>query len=994
MEPVKPGAVPGPEASVKAPPAWAELALQGLAEGVVIGVDGRIVYANRAAERLLARGQAGGLTGRPLFDLFDAQWRLWAAARATDPWPAPVAPRTPAVLQPGEGAPAEYDVVIGAVAGAAGAVQLVVYDTSARPWAARLEQARDQVRDAVWRMRQQDDVWTVLQVLERQLRALEVPYDHLAVNAVDNTTDPPVVSILQRPPGSLPGEVAVRPAVRWIRPFGPGPSLIADFWRAGRVAYRPDLVSEDPHREYERVRQRYPAVRALVDVPFSHGTLALNSSVPQAFAPHHLAALTELAEVLSEGFRRQEDLRALERQTQEAELLADTVSTLAASSDIERVLQNLVEGTSRLMQAELVILFLFDAEQGTLAPRAQVGFDWEAFQRIRLAPGEDTSGRVFVTGEPALFEAAAGPPEGLAPEKRPHFGRADGAPIPARRGAVVPLRLADKVIGTLSAASFTRRFSQRDLALLTRLGEHATVALERLTHLQQMETTLATLQETAAALHESERTARALLNMPMLRVALVDREGRVIDANAPMAQGLGTEVSALVGSDLYGRRPTDLWARRREAFEETVRTGRQTRFEDEREGIRFDTVLDPVCDEDGRVTRVAVVVRDITEERRLQQSLVRTQRLRVAGELSAGISHNLNNILTGVLLPAQLLLQLDANEERRRLVEDILRAGERARELVHRLHLSVRVNSNEPLTPVALAPAVAEVVNATRPRWKDQLEAVGVEIRVVTAIGDLPPLRGTRSELNDLLTNLMLNAIDALPHGGTIRIAAEVREGAARLTFADDGTGMDEATQARVFEPFFTTKMTVGTGLGLSTAHNSVTRWGGRAEVSSQPGQGTTFTFTLPLWDTPDTDSTGPGVQPAGTPATGRSRVLVVDDDATVARMLGAVLARDHQVDVETSPMVALRQYRAKRYDVVLVDLGMAELAGDALAAQLRRLDPRVALVLVTGWDLDDDDPRREAFDLVLRKPFTDVAEVLRAVSTAAALSEQRTTGG
>jgi PAS domain S-box-containing protein len=973
------------------PADWADLAVQGLAEGVVIAVDGRTVYANRTAERLLAGRRPGGLAGRLLLDLFDPEWRLWAAARAADPWPAQGAPATPARLQTSDGEAAEYEVVLGALPAAAGAVQLVVYDTGSRPWTARLEQARQQVHDAVWRMRRQEDVWTVLQVLERQLRALEVPYEHLAVNAVDDTTDPPVVSILQRPPGSSPGDAAAQPAVRWVRPHGPGPGLIADFWRAGRIAYRPDLASDDPYGEYQRVRRRYPAVRALVDIPFSHGTLALNSSVPHALAPHHLAALSELAEVLSEGFRRQDDLRALARQTQEAELLADIVATVAASADIERALHNVVDGASRLMQAELVILFLFDEGQGVLAPRAQVGFDWEAFQRLRLAPGEDTSGRVFVTGEAALFEAAAGPPEGLAPEQRCHFCRADGAPIPARRGAVVPLRLADKVIGTLSAASFTRRFAQRDLALLTRLAEHATVALERLTHLQQMEATLATLQETAAALHESERTARALLNTPMLRVALVDRDGRVVDANAPMAQGLGTRVSELVGSLLFDRQPTELWARRRAAFGAAVRTGRQARFEDEREGRWFDTVLDPVSDGEGRVNRVAIVVRDITDERRLQQGLVRTQRLRVAGELSAGISHNLNNILTGVLLPAQLLLQLDTNEERRGLLADILRAGERARELVHRLHLSVRVNSTEPLTPVPLAPTVAEVVNATRPRWKDQLEALGVEVKVVTAIGDLPPLRGTRSELHDLLTNLMLNAIDALPHGGTIRIEAEARDGAVCLVFSDDGTGMDEATQARVFEPFFTTKMTVGTGLGLSTAHNSVTRWGGRAEVSSQPGKGTKFTFTLPLWDAAGTEPAQAGVLPAA--AVGRGRVLVVDDDATVARMLGAVLSRDHQVDVETSPLAALGRYQTNQYDVVLVDLGMAELAGDAMATQLRRLDPQVALVLVTGWDLDDEDPRRETFDLVLRKPFTDVAEVLRAVNNAAALHQQRATG-
>ena len=174
----------------------------------------------------------------------------------------------------------------------------------------------------------------------------------------------------------------------------------------------------------------------------------------------------------------------------------------------------------------------------------------------------------------------------------------------------------------------------------------------------------------------------------------------------------------------------------------------------------------------------------------------------------------------------------------------------RARDLVHKLHLSVRTRREEErLHPVAVDQVVQQAVQSARPRWKDEPEAHGIAIEMVTQWGGVPPIQGTEAGLHEILTNLIFNAVDAMPDGGTITLRTQRVEDQVQIVFSDTGIGMDEATRLRIFEPFFTTKMDIGTGLGLSTVYNTVTRWGGTIEVDSAPGEGTTFTLRFPVGD-------------------------------------------------------------------------------------------------------------------------------------------------
>ena len=382
---------------------------------------------------------------------------------------------------------------------------------------------------------------------------------------------------------------------------------------------------------------------------------------------------------------------------------------------------------------------------------------------------------------------------------------------------------------------------------------------------------------------------------------------------------------------------------------------------------------------------VVIVTTDITQHKRLEQNLIRTQRLRAVGELSAGVSHNLNNLLTGVLVPAEMLQLASDDPKVKRLSGMIVESGARAAELVHRLRQSVSVAA-EALGPVALNQAIDAVVQMMRARWKDEPEARGLNIEVYTELGEVPWIRGLRSQLYDLLTDLLLNAVEAMPQGGAITIKTALEEELVRLDFGDTGIGIDEATRLRVFEPFFTTKQSVGTGLGLAMLHNSVTQWGGTVGVESTPGKGATFILRFPVWQ--EVASAAPEPEPVAEFRAGR--VLIVEDDLAVGTVLVEALGARHRVEVFADGLQALEHFGTGKYDVAIIDLGLAKTAGDQVAEQIRVIDPAVGRILFTGWELEANDPRRRVFDFALQKPLRDLATLEAVVTQAIILRDQR----
>ena len=208
------------------------------------------------------------------------------------------------------------------------------------------------------------------------------------------------------------------------------------------------------------------------------------------------------------------------------------------------------------------------------------------------------------------------------------------------------------------------------------------------------------------------------------------------------------------------------------------------------------------------------------------------------------------------------------------------------------------------------------------------------------------------------------------------------------LIVRDTGTGMSEENSRGIFEPFYTTKMDVGTGLGLSTVYGTLQHWGGRIEVESALGEGTVFTLCLPLWQG---EESAIAVEESDhwEVLAGR-RILLVDDDEVVLTVLERMLRKLYEVTVCHRADEMLEAVEADSYDVALIDLGMPDMLGDELADKVRALDPRIALVLMSGWSIEDEGMPTTAFDFFLPKPFGRLKQVRQVVREGVQLSRRR----
>jgi CheY-like chemotaxis protein len=284
---------------------------------------------------------------------------------------------------------------------------------------------------------------------------------------------------------------------------------------------------------------------------------------------------------------------------------------------------------------------------------------------------------------------------------------------------------------------------------------------------------------------------------------------------------------------------------------------------------------------------------------------------------------------------------------------------------------------DDPAAPIVLADLLREVAELTAPRWRVGAQAEGRPIELeVEAPADLAII-GSAGSLREALTNLVFNAVDAMPDGGRIRMAAR-RDGArAVLTVSDTGSGIPPSVLDHIFEPFFSTKGQRGSGLGLAMVFAIVERHNGTIEAASEPGRGTTFEIALPIDVAPEQAQERPVVS-AGPPL----RILVVDDEPMLSSAICNLLERDgHTVEAVCSGEEALAMLEARSFDAILSDVAMGSgINGWELAARVERRWPTTHFVLSTGFGggIDPNEALTRGVDRVLSKPYR--ARELRAV--------------
>jgi len=363
--------------------------------------------------------------------------------------------------------------------------------------------------------------------------------------------------------------------------------------------------------------------------------------------------------------------------------------------------------------------------------------------------------------------------------------------------------------------------------------------------------------------------------------------------------------------------------------------------------------------------------------RQTQQTAMQQERLRALGQMSSGIAHDINNAMSPAALYADSLLEKETalTSSGREKLETILRAIHDVAATVARMREFYRPRESQmELAAVQLNQLVQQVVHLTRVRWSDMPHQSGVTIEHRLDLQpDLPPVMGVESEIREALTNLVFNAVDAMPEGGTLTLRTR-RDAAGRVLaeVIDTGVGMDEDARRRCLEPFYTTKGERGTGLGLAMVYGVLQRHGASIEIESAPGMGTTMRLSFPV----ATTSTG-NTQPQ-TPAVPTGlRILVIDDDPVLLRSLREALEGDgHRVTVANGGQEGIDLFRGASqrgtpFAVVLTDLGMPYVDGRQVSAAVKQAHAATPVIMLTGWGqrlvADGDIPAN--VDLVLSKP-------------------------
>ncbi|MGH9872465.1 MAG: hybrid sensor histidine kinase/response regulator [Pyrinomonadaceae bacterium] len=381
---------------------------------------------------------------------------------------------------------------------------------------------------------------------------------------------------------------------------------------------------------------------------------------------------------------------------------------------------------------------------------------------------------------------------------------------------------------------------------------------------------------------------------------------------------------------------------------------------------------------------VAELSHYIAEQERIREQFSQMEKLSALGELASGVAHDFNNTLAGILGRAQLILRTDDPEKIERGLNIIIKTAEDGAKTVKRIQDFARQRRDHDFELVTIDSILFDVSEITRPRWKDRAEASNVQITLDLQIRSKAKVMGDESELREVLVNMVFNAVDAMPNGGSLTLAAEDVEDSVVISVGDTGTGMPPEVKSRIFDPFFTTKGKAGMGLGLAVSFGIIRRHEGSVEVESEVGAGTKFKISLPkaavseeqavldaLVKTSWSQTTNP--TPAHSFDGPQPQILVVDDEQAVRELLRDLLESEgFRVYLAPGGREALNLFTAQRFDGIFTDVGMPGMSGWELSQAIRLRNETIPIAVITGWGeaVGSDEQKEARVNWVVTKPF------------------------
>jgi PAS domain S-box-containing protein len=752
------------------------------------------------------------------------------------------------------------------------------------------------------------------------------------------------------------------------------------------------------------------------------------------FAAHAAIAIqnARLYETAQRELRQREAAEAtLRRSMGQLEAVRATTADITRELDLDRLLQLITTRAAALLGLTHGVVHLWDEPSQILVTRAVTGYDaWRHDVTLRL--GEGVAGTV-AQRRTALIENDY--------RTSPLAARIFLEHSTTTAMLAAPLLYRERLLGVLAVTDdgAAHRFAEHDLELLGLFADQAAIAIENARLYGEAEQrrreaeVLAALAKSITAsldlstvLQRVADGANGLCDGDLAAIALREGDTLVFRTWAGMATPTYISLRIGMGQGLGGKvleqgRPIRTANYREDpaisndfhdvalAEQFVAEIAVPIRIEDAVAGVLFvirrtarpftaadEAILTRLADQAAIAIANARLFQNqqqaYRELEQAQEELVRSEKLRGLGQMAAGIAHDLNNTLATILGQAELLRLRARQPEMRDGLQTLLTATTDGAQVVRRLQDFARQRGSGPLTPCSLSELVAETIEITRPRWREEPRRRGVVIEVSVDLAGLPPVQGNPAEIREVLTNLIFNAVDAMPSGGSLRFTGRVCDEAAthrpegssdnragatpgpaeppqwvEVAVSDTGIGMTDDVRRRVFDPFFTTKGLHGTGLGLSAVYGIVERHGGQIDVTSSPGKGATFRLRF----RPAAEVAQPPfrVTPSVLPS---RRILLVDDDAAVRQTLAALLRASGQEVIEADSGAAAVDWLASaQVDLVLTDLGMPQVTGWDVARAAKARRPDLPVVLLTGWgDQTEAETSADAgVDRVLTKP-------------------------
>ncbi len=543
----------------------------------------------------------------------------------------------------------------------------------------------------------------------------------------------------------------------------------------------------------------------------------------------------------------------------------------------------------------------------------------------------------------------------------------------------IPLIYQGEVKGviTLGQKKSGHFYTREDIDLLKTLANHGVVAMENAKFFEQIK--------------KEEARFRTLIQTAPSVIICLSTEGNIIEFNPEAERIYGRRREEVLGQNYlelfipYEERET-VFGDVKKVLDGKLTRGYENCIVNVNGSKSFFTWnVKRLIDDSGHLLGIVAVGQDITDRKKMEEALFQSEKLKALGVMASGIAHEFNNILAIIKGYAQLLgMKLTDKTELKNGLSTINRATNDGIEIVKRMKDFTSVNKGEPwVENVDIKSSLEQAIAYLRPRWRDMAQARKIKYRIDTkGLREVPLVRGTSSELREVLVNILNNALDAMSNGGCITVRTLSDGNSVFAGITDNGKGIPDEEKSQIFDPFFTTRMPEGTGLGMSASYGIIKKFGGTIDVESKMGVGTTFTLKLPI--ARETTPLTTPLKPIKEAKSKELNILVVDDEREMCNVIGEYLSKDdHNVRCVYGGSDALTLLKSESFDLLICDLVMPELSGYDVIKALDTVEKRPKVGLITGWAVNLETIKSEELnvDFVLKKPF-DFTELSKNINT------------